>query len=233
MVTVVMPAHNEADIIEGSVREWYDGVIAKIPGAELLVVDDASTDETGTILSGLAESLRRLRVITSAVQRGHGPSVYAGLRQANTEYVFHTDSDRQHLPGEFWMLWNERSDCDFVVGVRTKRADGAVRSAIAMGMRLANLLIWGLWIRDANCPFKLMRVAPLRTILDRIPQDSFIPMIAVSILARKMKFRVREVPVTHLPRSGGSQSLKGAGKWLRIAPRCLSELLRLRRAYNK
>jgi hypothetical protein len=57
-------------------------------------------------------------------------------------------------------------------------------------------------------------------------------MVLVSIVARKMKFRVAEVEVEHLPRKGGTQSLKGLIKWVRVGVRCASQLLSIRLSYN-
>jgi hypothetical protein len=92
-------------------------------------------------------------------------------------------------------------------------------------MRLVNFVLWGLWIRDANCPFKLMRRDPMEKVLRRIPRDSFIPMVMLSILCRKMKYRVTEVVVQHLPRRGGEQSLSGLWTWIKVGSRCLRQLL--------
>ena len=151
-----------------------------------------------------------------------------GFDHATQDWVFQTDSDRQHLPSDFWKLWEKRQEYDFVLGVRSTRADGPVRVFITTVMRLANLLIWGLWIRDANCPFKLMRRKPMETVMARIPRDSFIPMVMFSMLCRKMPFRVAEVMVTHLPRRGGEQSLSGLWKWIKVGSKCLRQIVDLR-----
>lgn len=221
-----MPAYNEGEIIEKSIREWYDEVIRKIEGSELIVVDDCSTDTTGAILERLKKELPGLRPVRPARNGGHGPALLFGFTKATQPWVFHTDSDRQHLPSEFWGMWKLRDSYDFVFGVRSSRADGLVRVGISTTMRVLNLALWGSWIHDANCPFKLMRRGPLEQVLARIQKDGFIPMVMVSVLARKMSFRVKEVLVTHLPRRGGTQSLSGAAKWARVGTRCAKELLR-------
>jgi glycosyltransferase involved in cell wall biosynthesis len=228
MLTVVMPAYNEQDIIETSVREWHDEVVARIPGARLLVVDDCSRDRTGEILARLARELPALQAVRTPANCGHGPAVRFGLDLALTEWVFQTDSDRQHLPAEFWQLWNLRENADFVLGRRRSRADGSFRRFVTATLRLAVFLVFQTWIQDANCPFKLMRRGPLTTVLARIPKQVFIPMVMVSILARKFGFRVLEVEITHLPRKGGSQSLKGLLRWLRVGTLCFFQVLRLR-----
>jgi len=229
MLTLVMPCYNEADLIEECVREWHAEVVARIPGAELLVVDDCSTDASGSILDRLSRELLGVRSVRTPENGGHGRALRYGFRHISTEWVFQTDSDRQHTPADFWRLWNLSSDYDFVFGVRAARADGALRIVITRAMRLLIFAFWGVWIRDANCPFKLMRLSALAPVLARIPGDSFIPMVMVSIIARKMSFRCAEVPVTHLARHGGTQSLKGILRWLRVGRTCVAQLWRLRR----
>jgi glycosyltransferase involved in cell wall biosynthesis len=223
-----MPAHNEAAHIEHGVCEWYESVVAKVPDSELLIVDDCSTDDTLLRLRALEQRLPKLRVLQMPSNGGHGRAVRMALDSARGDFAFQTDSDRQHSPEDFWLLWNQRTDVDFVFGVRESRADGMVRLLISRTMRVANALIWGHWIADANCPFKLMRRGPLGDVLDHVPTDAFIPMVMVSILARRRGYRVVEVRVRHFPRTAGQQSLAGTMKWMSIGRRCLRELIELR-----
>jgi glycosyltransferase involved in cell wall biosynthesis len=227
-LSIVMPAHNEGDHIERCVTEWYESIILKVPDSELLVVDDASTDATASTLHALQSRMPQLRVLHTPVNVGHGRAVRMGLENSVGEFVFQTDSDRQHSVEDFWLLWAEREANDFVVGVRAARADGLFRLAISRTMRAVNFLLWGAWIADANCPFKLMRRGPLRRVLDRVPSNAFIPMVMVSILARRFGFRVREVRIRHFPRTAGQQSLAGVIRWISIGTRCLRELIELR-----
>ncbi|HEX8032119.1 MAG TPA: glycosyltransferase family 2 protein [Vicinamibacterales bacterium] len=227
-LSIVMPAYNEAEHIEQCVLEWHERVVARIPGAEIIVVNDCSKDDTGVRLHSLAARLPALRVLTTPTNGGHGPALRFGIDRALGEFVFHTDSDRQHTPEDFWALWELRDAADFVFGVRDHRADGAFRSAISSMMRLANALLWGYWIRDANCPYKLMRRTALEQVMTAIPRSSFIPMVMVSVLARRAGFRISEVRVRHFPRVAGQQSLTGLLKWARISRRCVGELVALR-----
>jgi glycosyltransferase involved in cell wall biosynthesis len=228
MVSIVMPAYNEEEIIEKTVREWYGEVISRIPGSELIVVNDCSKDMTGEVLARLAQEIPWLRPLTPESNGGHGRALRYGFDQVTQDWVFQTDSDQQHIPSDFWRVWEQRETSDFVLGVRSTRADGPVRVFITTVMRLANFVVWGMWISDANCPFKLMRRQALEKVLVRIPRDSFIPMVMLSILCRKMKYRVREVVVQHLPRRGGEQSLSGLWKWIKVGSRCFRQLLALR-----
>jgi len=223
-----MPCYNEAEIIEPCVREWHSEVVSRIPGADLLVVDDCSKDKSGEILDRLSHELPGVRWIRPERNGGHGKALRFGFEHISQPWVFQTDSDRQHLPCEFWKLWNSRHEWDFIFGVRTQRADGSFRKFITGAMRFANFAIWGVWVRDANCPFKLMKREALSTVLERIPKDSFIPMVMISILSRKMGFKIAEVPVSHIARKGGTQSLKGLMRWARVTTVCLRQLIALR-----
>jgi dolichol-phosphate mannosyltransferase len=229
-LSIVMPAYNEGAHIEACVREWYEGVVSRVPDAEMIVVDDCSRDDTGARLAALAAHLPGLRVVRMPVNGGHGPALRFGLDRAGGEFVFHTDSDRQHTPEDFWSLWDRRTTADFVFGIRDHRADGPLRSTISATMRLVNLVLWGCWIADANCPYKLMRRRALEQVLSVVPPASFIPMVMVSVIARRAGFRVSEVRVRHFPRVAGQQSLKGLVKWLRVGRRCVGELVALRAA---
>jgi dolichol-phosphate mannosyltransferase len=227
-LSILMPAHNEAGHIEACVEEWYERVVSVIPDSELIVVDDCSTDGTGARLEALAGRLPALRVLRTPVNGGHGRAVRFGIERCTGEFVFQTDSDRQHTPDDFARLWAHRGDADFVFGVREQRADGLFRLLVSEVLRGVNLVVWGRWVRDANCPFKLMRRESLNRVVAQIPPDTFIPMVMVSLLARRHGYRVVEIPVRHFARSAGQQSLTGAAKWGRTGVRCMRELLRLR-----
>lgn len=223
-----MPAHNEAGNIEAAIREWHDEVAARVPGTEIIVVDDASRDGTGTILEALAQTLPALRVVRLTRNVGHGPATRTGLDQASGTFVFQTDSDRQHTPEDFWALWERREDAAFVLGRRQHRADGPMRAVISRILRGVMALLWGRSFRDANCPFKLMRRSALEQVLRHVPRDTFIPMVMTVLVAHHLGFGIIEVPVRHFPRRAGDQSLAGLHKWMRIGTRCLRELVHLR-----
>ena len=229
-LSIIMPAHNEAENIDACVRDWHEMVVSRIPGAELLVVDDCSRDGTGARLQALAAALPALRVLRTPVNGGHGPAVRFGLERCTGTFVFQTDSDRQHHPEDFWPFWEQRHEIDFAFGVRQRRADGMFRLLVSQVLRGANAVIWKRWIRDANCPFKLMRRTALERLLLEIPRDSFIPMVMVSVLARHHGYRVAEIAVRHFPRAAGEHSLKGLAKWTRTGSRCARELVALRRS---
>jgi glycosyltransferase involved in cell wall biosynthesis len=86
-LTIVIPAYNEKDGIEAVVQD----VRAVVPGAELLVIDDCSTDGTGQLAAAAGA-----RVVRHRTNRGYGASLKTGVRAARGEVVVPTDADGQH-----------------------------------------------------------------------------------------------------------------------------------------
>src|SRR4051812_49066937 len=107
-----MPAFNKAEIMQTRGGEWDEKIIEKLPGSELIVVDDCSTDETGKVLERLARQLPGLRPIQPPKNGGHGRALRFAFQNAQRDFIFQTDSDRQHLPADFWKLWERRRKCD-------------------------------------------------------------------------------------------------------------------------
>lgn len=93
-VSIVMAAHNAADTIADAI----DSVLRQTyPALELIVVDDASTDDTVKIVTALAEQDRRLRVVRADQQHGAAGARNHGLRDARGNYIaFHDADDVAH-----------------------------------------------------------------------------------------------------------------------------------------
>src|SRR5215470_9236386 len=108
-LSVVMPAYNEEASIAEAVREVGLEVLDMVPGSELIVVDDGSTDRTGAILDALSELDPRLCVIHQA-NCGHGSALMTGLERSDAEWVLLIDSDQQIPVGHFSAFWEWRHE---------------------------------------------------------------------------------------------------------------------------
>ena len=141
---------------------------------------------------------------------GHGATVlylYRYAINAGATFVFQTDSDGQTLPEEFWQLWEHRYEYDFQIGTRVGREDGASRVFVTKVLRWVVWLMFGVWVKDANTPFRLMNVDHLQAIMKLIPEDFFLANVAVSAIAVKMKEKIAWYPITFRPRQGGVNSI--------------------------
>jgi glycosyltransferase involved in cell wall biosynthesis len=93
-----MPAFNEAATIKEIVRE----VLASPYTEELIVIDDASSDETVEILQGVRDS--RLRIFRQPVNQGKGAAIRRGFKEATSQFVVVQDADLEYNPGDWFQL---------------------------------------------------------------------------------------------------------------------------------
>jgi len=205
-LSIVMPTFNEKEIVEKVVREYCVRIISKIPDSEFIIID-SSNDGTYEVLEKLRNECPGIKLMRTPYRSGHGRAILAGYRAASGEYVFQTDSDDQFDPEDFWKLYALREGNDFVLGVRENRHDPLHRLILTRVIRFVNCLIFGIWIRDANCPFRLMRRDVMSKFLGLIQGDMIAPNIALSIAAFSEGIRIAEVPVNHAERKTGEVSI--------------------------
>ena len=211
----VLPAYNEAENIENTIREWYP-VIEQINNsheaeARLIIADDGSKDETLSKISNLAASGHfPYFEALSKPNGGHGQTLlflYNYAISKGADYIFQTDSDGQTRPSEFWQFFRNRHQHDFQIGYRKGRQDGISRVFVTKTLRLIVWLMFRVWVTDANTPFQLMQKDKLQSIINILPKDYFLCNVAISAIAQKWKYDVKFYPITFSPRQGGVNSI--------------------------
>jgi dolichol-phosphate mannosyltransferase len=227
-LSVVMPVYNEADGIESVVRETAAELLDRLGGAELVLVDDASTDETPAILNRLAAQDDRLKVHRAPRNGGHGPALRRALDESAGDWIFQIDSDGQQLVSEFWKLWERRHDADLVIGKRPIHRNGRHRIVVSAGARYVNRGLGGGNIRDVNCPFKLFRRAVWEDLRDDIPAAPMVPSVLIAFGAALRGWRIAQTGVTSLPRAHG-RSTVNVPALVRLSTGAMREVLSFRR----
>jgi glycosyltransferase involved in cell wall biosynthesis len=207
-LSVVIPAYNEASAIGDVLRAWSHVLVRLGIDHEIRVYDDGSTDATGDVLSKAAATLPRI-VVATHPNRGHGPTVLRGYREASGDWVFQTDGDGEGSPDDFATLWNARHGYDVLVGRRTHRRVPLPRRCLTVGCRLAVRFLFGASIRDANSPYRLMRRSCLVEMLADVPEATFAPNAVLSGLAARRGLRIGEMPVRWERRRAGPGSIVG------------------------
>jgi len=207
-----MPAYNEAANIEEVIKQWHpvcEKIAAEGNKARLIIANDGSKDDTYQIMLQLCEKYPFLNPIDKP-NSGHGATVLFLYRHAiaeDADFVFQTDSDGQTLPEEFWQMWKHRHEFDFHIGTRGGRQDGASRVFVTKTLRLVVWLMFHVWVKDANTPFRLMNTKRLQAILQYIPNDFFLTNVAISAIAVKKNEKIAWYPITFRPRQGGVNSI--------------------------
>jgi len=180
--------------------------------AEILVVDDGSTDRSAALLTALAADEPRLRVVRLARNYGQTAALAAGIEHARGEILVSIDGDRQNDPADIPRLLEALGDdVDVVNGWRTPRRDPWLTRRLPS--QIANSLIsmvTGTALHDYGCTMRAMRAPIARELRLYGEQHRFIPALAAEVGAR-----VVELPVRHRPRTAG-RSKYGLSRTLRV-----------------
>jgi glycosyltransferase involved in cell wall biosynthesis len=220
MISVLLPAFDEAMTIGPLVR----GCLAHTPPpCEVLVVDDGSTDDTGT----LAEAAGA-RVLRLPGNRGKGVAVREGLAAVRGDVVVMLDADGQDDPAEIpSLLAALTDDVDMVVGSRFRGQFGAgsITPLNYAGNRFLTFVLNVLFatrMTDTLAGFKALRVSRLRGLRFEARRYD----IEVELLVRLLRAgaRVIEIPVRRAARVHGTSRLDS----FRDGTRVLGRIVRLR-----
>jgi glycosyltransferase involved in cell wall biosynthesis len=231
-LTVVMPVYNEEKAVAEVVRAWADELDRLGIDYELRVYDDGSRDRTGEVLETLSQELPRL-LVTRHTNRGHGPTILRGYREARGEWVFQTDSDGEMEPDSFGKLWERRDGHDFLFGTRAGRQSTPARWLVTRVSRLAVRLLFGQGVRDVNTPYRLMRRERLAPLLAGLPDDLFAPNVILSGLAARERLRIWHTEVAHQGRRHGGGSLVSLRKIVKPAARSLRQTIDVARSRTR
>lgn len=236
-VYFVMPAYNEEANIEEVIREWHpvcEKINAEGHEAKLVIANDGSKDNTFGIMQQLQKKYPFFLPLDKP-NSGHGATVlflyhYAIDNGAN--YVFQTDSDGQTRPDEFWQMWENREKYDFQIGTRGGRQDGASRVFVTKTLRLVVWMMFHVWVKDANTPFRLLKIEKLKPILDIVPKDYNLANVAVSAIAVRWNYNIGWYPITFRPRQGGVNSIN-MKRIFGIGKKALGDFRQINRALKK
>ncbi|HEV3129400.1 MAG TPA: glycosyltransferase family 2 protein [Solirubrobacteraceae bacterium] len=208
-VAVAIPAYNEAEGIGGFLTEIDRAVAGNVASLRLIVVDDASTDNTREVVQSIGNELRAdLELVVNSRNLGHGPTVLVGYRQAvqsGADLVLQVDGDGQFLGSDLRRLLVLLVDqAHAVSGVRRFRQDPWFRMVMTTALRTYVRQSFGVSARDPNCPLRGYEAPLLAELLGDLPDSCLIPNLYLTVLAASRGLALVEVDVSHRVRRGGS-----------------------------
>ncbi len=237
LLSIVMPAYNEEEIIETVVKNWsafLEKYFQPLGETRLIVVNDGSKDSTGAKLDQIAPKYPLLMVVHQK-NGGHGNAVVHAYRKAveiNSEWVFQTDSDDQFVAEDVLKLWEKRNESDFIMGFRQVRHDATFRLFVTRVLKYSLFTVYGTFINDSNIPFRLIKGSLLKRLLAQLPTPlPFAPNIFLAIMARKAGNKTFDIPITHKERVTGEVSIQKM-KLLKVCWQSFKELFQFRRDLN-
>lgn len=200
--SIVIPAFNEGTRLGPTLEKVLGYVHAQKLEAEIVIVNDGSRDNTADIVRAFAAKDPALRLVENPGNRGKGYSVRNGMLNARGQIVLFSDADLsspiEEAPKLFQAL---EAGADIAIGSRWLRAETQTqRQPLHRQLfgRIFNLMLrvtLGLKFKDTQCGFKAFKRPAVQKIfpLQKTERWGFDPEIL--FLARKFKFKVKEVPV--------------------------------------
>jgi glycosyltransferase involved in cell wall biosynthesis len=207
-ISVVFPAYNEEMNIRSAIARALAAMAGLGQAFEIIVVDDASTDSTGSIADELAAAHPEVRVLHNPKNLGEGGSIVRGFEQARCDLLFHGAMDYSFDLGDLPKLLALCADADVVVAARTARAGYSnYRVLTSVVHRTLLHLLFPLHLRDYN----FTQLFP-RSVWEKLQVESrstaFLTPEAL-IRAHDMGYRIKEVEIEYHARIAGEAT---AGK---------------------
>jgi glycosyltransferase involved in cell wall biosynthesis len=174
-VSIVIPLLNE----ERTIEPLYDGIAATLASsrlnAEVIFIDDGSTDRTMELLTNLHDRDPRMRVVSFKRNFGQHPAMHAGIARARGRIVVTMDGDLQNQPSDIPKLVAAiDAGADVASGRRVERHDGFVLRRVPS--RLINRMLarlTGAPISDFGCAFNAYRRDAIEPVLHRVGRQKF------------------------------------------------------------
>jgi glycosyltransferase involved in cell wall biosynthesis len=202
-----MPVYNEADSIECTLAELYDEVVSKTGNIDVFLSEDGSTDHTKEILLSLQDKFDRLHVQTFPERKGYPRATREALLaiESKYDYILFMDSDGQYKPNDFYALWRERFEADFIVGRRISRVETNYRRFLSRGLNRISRTLFHVTIGDLTSAFRLMKREFAQTVAEQVKYSKHNFWSEFTARSAVLKISTVEVNVSYRARTGSSK----------------------------
>lgn len=199
LVTIVLPARNEAKALAMLLPELK----RRMPLAEILVVDDGSTDGSGALCKDAG-----VRVHSHPYPKGNGAAIKSGVRLAKGDVLIFMDADGQHKPEDIPLLLDKFNEgYDMVVGARQSGSHAGTHRAVANDLfsRFASWMVMQT-VEDLTSGFRVVCADKFRKFIYLLPNGFSYPT-TITMSFFRAGFSVGYVPI-HTPRRIGKSHIR-------------------------
>src|SRR2546430_6202906 len=199
IVSIIVPALNEEENISQCVEQLFRAMGDAGYRAEIIVVDDGSTDKTLSVARSLQRQYGSLRILDLRRHYGKSTAIREGVKAAKGDIIAFFDADMQYNPMDLVrMVAFAYEGADVVSGSRDYRTYGRMRTAISRTYNKVLRLLFKVTLSDSNCGMKVLtREAADPDVLLRYGLPLMIPLLAMK------GFKLRETPVSLRNRRAG------------------------------
>ncbi len=199
-LSVIIPCYNERDTVEEIIKRVH----AVVPDAEIVVVDDGSTDGSRDILRSLNGTHPYVRVIMHAKNGGKGAALQTGIQAATGDVILIQDADLEYDPRDYPGLLKpiQEGRADVVYGSRFL---GGPRKAMMFWHMVANKMLtlmtnvlYNTILSDMETGYKVFKSEVIKGVPLRARRFDFEPEVTAKMLKRR--HHIYEVPISFDPR---------------------------------
>jgi dolichyl-phosphate beta-glucosyltransferase len=195
-LSLVLPCFNEADRLPATLSTHLAHLPDASGAAEVLVVDDGSTDATAEVAQAAAAGDARVRVLRSRPNHGKGFAVRTGMLAAAGKLLVFTDADGAYGPRALERVVQALASAPVAIGVRAPdTAAPLARRVASRAFNHALHLLADLPFTDTQCGLKGFRREAAHQLFGRARVDGFAFDVELLVLARRLGLPVAEVPV--------------------------------------
>lgn len=208
--SILIPTYNELKNVLALFEKLKD--ILSLKGVEVVFIDDDSPDGTAQMIKKMLSDYSNVKLLVRSEKKGLGSAYKDGFRLSSGEFVITMDADLSYNPQEVLKLIEALNHADIVIGSRYISGGRIVewewyRKIVS---RVANLLarfVLGIRVRDATSGFRAYRRVVFKKIVSLLSSSGFEFQIETLYIAKKLGFKVVEVPITFTTRKKGRSKL--------------------------
>ena len=205
-VSVIINVYNEASIIENEILSIHSKILSKLPGSELIIAEDGSSDGTKEIIIKYVHELGVIHS-TSVERKGYAKALRDAMKVATNPYIFFSDTGGKFDFNDFWKLYGICDKYSLVLGVRSERSDQLYRRFLTFSYNFIFNKYFNVYLEDADSGFRLYS----RELIFKICNEEWVNTSLIgSELALRTIFSggsVGHVAVAYKQRSGISRGL--------------------------
>jgi len=223
-LSIIVPAYREADRIEKNLLRIKQYLATKDWTYEILIVTDGSPDNTPAVARSFAEKIGNLRVIENKENHGKGYVVRQGLLESKGEIRVFLDADGSTDIDHLETFLPEFSQgFDVVIGSREAKGtfiqvhQPRYREIMGDGGNWLIRIVLGLWsFPDTQCGFKVLSAEAAEAVASRMVVDRFGFDFELIIIAKKLGYKIKQMPVRWMNEDGSSVGLTGPNGFIQV-----------------
>ncbi|QQS61841.1 MAG: glycosyltransferase family 2 protein [Candidatus Moraniibacteriota bacterium] len=224
-LSVIIPAYKEKDRLGRTLLEIEEHLSKKDFEYEIIVVIDGSPDNTAEVARNYSSQVNGLRVIENKENHGKGYVVRQGLLEAKGKYQLFMDADGStsitHV--DVFLPEIEKEKFDVVIGSRDIKGSYVAIHQPKYRELMGDMGNWlirftlGLWAYpDTQCGFKMITKEASREVANRMKVERFGFDFEFIVLAKKLGFGIKQMPVRWLNETGSTVSLLGPNGFVQV-----------------